>query len=280
MSDSAKLRCSVLMVTITTLVTGCGRTPKAEGDGPKMEFVRIPAGTFYMGSPDSEQGRDDTEGPVEVYYEDVVEFVASVSDSYDATADLQVTWDTSYLEQIASCKVIYTDDWQAADPPEEVPTEVPETVDQAVEDQRAQHRAVVVDQGQEHGPFSEQRSELDVPARLVGEAQVCAARARRPVVDPAAVEQHQHREPDRAAAHRRRAGHVGAGRHGRGHRPVRQRGFQQITREHQEKPGAVEQRQPGEKRPETTESPHRHTRPRPPMACLRLAIVVSCARTP
>ena len=29
-----------------------------------MEFVRIPTGTFNMGSPSSEEGRDDNEGPV------------------------------------------------------------------------------------------------------------------------------------------------------------------------------------------------------------------------
>ena len=29
-----------------------------------MEFVWIPAGTFMMGSPDSEKGRDKDEGPV------------------------------------------------------------------------------------------------------------------------------------------------------------------------------------------------------------------------
>jgi formylglycine-generating enzyme required for sulfatase activity len=33
------------------------------GDGVKMEFVRIPHGTFLMGSPESEEGRLDNEGP-------------------------------------------------------------------------------------------------------------------------------------------------------------------------------------------------------------------------
>jgi formylglycine-generating enzyme required for sulfatase activity len=46
------------------LAAGCGRAPESEGDGPKMEFVRIPAGSFYMGSPATEEGRDDNEGPV------------------------------------------------------------------------------------------------------------------------------------------------------------------------------------------------------------------------
>ncbi|MHC4167776.1 MAG: SUMF1/EgtB/PvdO family nonheme iron enzyme [Planctomycetota bacterium] len=57
MFDSAKLRYAVLAATVTMLATGCERAPKAEGDGPKMEFVRIPPGTFQMGWPDSEESR-------------------------------------------------------------------------------------------------------------------------------------------------------------------------------------------------------------------------------
>ena len=64
MFDSAKLRCAVLVVTLATLAAGCERAPEAEGDGPKMEFVRIPAGSFHMGSPSSEKDRHDSEGPV------------------------------------------------------------------------------------------------------------------------------------------------------------------------------------------------------------------------
>jgi len=64
MFDARKLRCAVIMVTAAMLTTSCGRTSESEGDGTKMEFVRIPAGTFQMGSPASEEGRNDNEGPV------------------------------------------------------------------------------------------------------------------------------------------------------------------------------------------------------------------------
>jgi formylglycine-generating enzyme required for sulfatase activity/tRNA A-37 threonylcarbamoyl transferase component Bud32 len=33
------------------------------GNGVKLEMVEIPAGTFYMGSPENEEGRDDSESP-------------------------------------------------------------------------------------------------------------------------------------------------------------------------------------------------------------------------
>jgi len=46
------------------LAADCRCLSENEGDGIKMEFVRIPAGSFYMGSPYSEKGRDDNEGPV------------------------------------------------------------------------------------------------------------------------------------------------------------------------------------------------------------------------
>ncbi len=41
---------------------------------------------------------DDTEGPVSFFQGDTVEFVASVSDSYDPVADIVVTWDTTWLD--------------------------------------------------------------------------------------------------------------------------------------------------------------------------------------
>jgi formylglycine-generating enzyme required for sulfatase activity len=58
------IRNTLLVATAAALIVGCDKVPEYDGDGPKMEFVRIPAGSFYMGSPDSEQGRDDNEGPV------------------------------------------------------------------------------------------------------------------------------------------------------------------------------------------------------------------------
>jgi formylglycine-generating enzyme required for sulfatase activity len=33
------------------------------GNGVKLEMVEIPAGTFYMGSPENEKGRYDSESP-------------------------------------------------------------------------------------------------------------------------------------------------------------------------------------------------------------------------
>ena len=57
MFDSVKVRCAVLVVTLVILALGCERAPEAKGDGPKMEFVRIPAGSFQMGWPGSEENR-------------------------------------------------------------------------------------------------------------------------------------------------------------------------------------------------------------------------------
>ena len=39
------------------------QTEQAKESSVKMEFVRIPAGSFYMGSPSSEKDRDDNEIP-------------------------------------------------------------------------------------------------------------------------------------------------------------------------------------------------------------------------
>ena len=64
MFNPTSLRSAVIVATAAMLAAGCDKAPEYEGDGPKMEFVRIPAGSFRMGSPPSEEGRDDNEGPV------------------------------------------------------------------------------------------------------------------------------------------------------------------------------------------------------------------------
>jgi len=57
MFNSRSLRSAFILATATMLAAGCDKAPEQEGDGPKMEFVRIPAGSFYMGSPGSEENR-------------------------------------------------------------------------------------------------------------------------------------------------------------------------------------------------------------------------------
>jgi formylglycine-generating enzyme required for sulfatase activity len=64
MFNARNIRNTLLVATTAALAVGCDKVPEYDGDGPKMEFVRIPAGTFYMGSVDSEHGRDDNEGPI------------------------------------------------------------------------------------------------------------------------------------------------------------------------------------------------------------------------
>jgi len=64
MFDSRSLKSVAIVATVAALAAGCEKAPEYQGEGPKMEFVRIPAGSFYMGSPSSEEGRDDNEGPV------------------------------------------------------------------------------------------------------------------------------------------------------------------------------------------------------------------------
>jgi len=64
MFNSRSLRYAVLVVTVAMLAAGYERAPENEGDGPTMKFVRIPAGSFYMGSPSLEKDRNDNEGPV------------------------------------------------------------------------------------------------------------------------------------------------------------------------------------------------------------------------
>ena len=64
MFNPGSLRSAVIVATAAMLAAGCDKAPEYEGDGPKMEFVRIPAGSFRMGSPASEVDREDNEGPV------------------------------------------------------------------------------------------------------------------------------------------------------------------------------------------------------------------------
>jgi formylglycine-generating enzyme required for sulfatase activity len=64
MFNPRSLRSAFILAIATMLASGCDKAPEYEGDGPKMEFVRIPAGSFRMGSPASEECRDDNEGPV------------------------------------------------------------------------------------------------------------------------------------------------------------------------------------------------------------------------
>ncbi len=64
MSRSLSLKSVLTLAMISFLAAACEGTPKSDGDGPVMEFVRIPAGSFQMGSPDSEANRRDNEGPV------------------------------------------------------------------------------------------------------------------------------------------------------------------------------------------------------------------------
>ncbi len=64
MFNSTSLKNALIMVTTAMLMAGCDKAPEYQGEGPKMEFVRIPAGSFRMGLPPSEEGRFDDEGPV------------------------------------------------------------------------------------------------------------------------------------------------------------------------------------------------------------------------
>jgi hypothetical protein len=66
--------------------------------------------TLIMGCPDNDVDRfmtppevtivapDDSEGPADYFAGELVEFVGSVSDAYDAPPDMTVEWATSYLD--------------------------------------------------------------------------------------------------------------------------------------------------------------------------------------
>jgi len=64
MFNPRSLKIALILAIATLLAAGSDKAPEYKGDGPKMEFVRIPAGSFHMGSPPSEKDREDDEGPV------------------------------------------------------------------------------------------------------------------------------------------------------------------------------------------------------------------------
>jgi formylglycine-generating enzyme required for sulfatase activity len=63
MRYSTSTRSAFILAIATVLAAGCKKAPQAAGDGVTMQFVRIPAGDFMMGSPIGEPGRRGNEGP-------------------------------------------------------------------------------------------------------------------------------------------------------------------------------------------------------------------------
>ena len=61
---SKNLRIVTIVTIVAVLATNCWCRSENDTEGIKMEFVRIPAGSFNMGSPPSEEGRESDEGPV------------------------------------------------------------------------------------------------------------------------------------------------------------------------------------------------------------------------
>jgi len=64
MFSSKSLRITTIAAIVVVLAATCLCLSENEGDGMTIEFVRIPAGSFYMGSPSSEKDREDNEEPV------------------------------------------------------------------------------------------------------------------------------------------------------------------------------------------------------------------------
>ena len=64
MLNPKSLGIAVIVTTVVLFVADVLWATKNEQNELMMEFVRVPAGSFYMGSPYSEEDRDDNEGPV------------------------------------------------------------------------------------------------------------------------------------------------------------------------------------------------------------------------
>jgi formylglycine-generating enzyme required for sulfatase activity len=65
MCKAAVLKTSLItMVAVMISASGSEKTQEYQGEGPKIEFVRIPAGSFQMGSPDSEKDRILFDSPI------------------------------------------------------------------------------------------------------------------------------------------------------------------------------------------------------------------------
>jgi formylglycine-generating enzyme required for sulfatase activity len=58
MFNSTGLKSGLIVMTVAILMAGCDKAPEYQGEGPKMEFVRIPAGSFHMGWPGSRKSRN------------------------------------------------------------------------------------------------------------------------------------------------------------------------------------------------------------------------------
>jgi formylglycine-generating enzyme required for sulfatase activity len=57
MFNSTSLKSALIYAIAATMAAGCDRAPEHQGEGPKMEFVLIPTGSFQMGRPGSRKSR-------------------------------------------------------------------------------------------------------------------------------------------------------------------------------------------------------------------------------